>query len=118
MESSTKEALSKRLVQLRTERGWTQNDLVEKMYLSQRSTLTVFQLYGRHSVSQAGISFTDFFKLLYFGLGDILAVRKPFQDILHFRRNRLSRQFVYHCYHPLERKKAENALRSPLSANI
>ena len=37
MESSTKEALSKRLVQLRTERGWTQNDLVEKMYLSQRS---------------------------------------------------------------------------------
>ena len=45
-------------------------------------------------------------------------VRKPFQDILHFRRNRLSRQFVYHCYHPPERKKAENALRSPLSANI
>ncbi len=41
MESSTKEALSKRLVQLRTERGWTQNDLVEKMYLSQRSISSV-----------------------------------------------------------------------------
>lgn len=37
MESSTKDTLSKRLVQLRTERGWTQSDLVEKMYLSQRS---------------------------------------------------------------------------------
>lgn len=37
MESSTKDTLSKRLVQLRTERGWTQNDLVEKMYLSQRT---------------------------------------------------------------------------------
>ena len=34
MESSTKDTLSKRLVQLRTERGWTQSDLVEKMYLS------------------------------------------------------------------------------------
>ena len=41
MESTTKEALSKRLVQLRTERGWTQNDLVEKMYLSQRSISSV-----------------------------------------------------------------------------
>lgn len=41
MESSTKEALSKRLEQLRTERGWTQNDLVEKMYLSQRSISSV-----------------------------------------------------------------------------
>lgn len=41
MESSTKEALSKRLLQLRTERGWTQNDLVEKMYLSQRSISSV-----------------------------------------------------------------------------
>ena len=37
MESSTKDTLSKRLVQLRTERGWTQSDLVEEMYLSQRS---------------------------------------------------------------------------------
>ena len=37
MESSTKDTLSKRLVQLRTERDWTQSDLVEKMYLSQRS---------------------------------------------------------------------------------
>ena len=37
MESSTKDTLSKRLVQLRTERGWTQSDLVEKMYLSQRT---------------------------------------------------------------------------------
>ena len=37
MESSTKVTLSQRLVQLRTERGWTQNDLVEKMYLSQRT---------------------------------------------------------------------------------
>ena len=82
------------------------------------NTLTVFQFDGRYTVSQAEISFTDFFKLLYFGFRDILAVRKPFQDILYFRRNRLSRQFVYHCYHPPKRKKAENALRSPLSANI
>ena len=82
------------------------------------NTLTVFQFDGRYTVSQAGISFTDFFKLLYFGFGDILAVRKPFQNILHFRRNRLSRQFAYHCYHPLERKKAENALCSPLSGYL
>ena len=37
MEKSTKDTLSNRLVQLRTEKGWTQSDLVEKMYLSQRS---------------------------------------------------------------------------------
>ena len=37
MEKSTKDTLSNRLVQLRTEKGWTQSDLVEKMYLSQRT---------------------------------------------------------------------------------
>ncbi len=37
MESSTKDILCKRLVQLRTERGWSQYDLMEKMFLSQRS---------------------------------------------------------------------------------
>ncbi len=37
MESSTKDILCKRLVQLRTERGWLQYDLMEKMFLSQRS---------------------------------------------------------------------------------
>ena len=37
MESSTKDALRKRLVQLRTEKGWSQYDLVEMMYLSQKT---------------------------------------------------------------------------------
>ena len=41
MEKSTKDTLSNRLVQLRTERGWTQSDLVEKMYLSQRSIIKI-----------------------------------------------------------------------------
>ena len=37
MESSTKFILHERLVQLRTERGWSQYDLEEKLYLTQKA---------------------------------------------------------------------------------
>jgi transcriptional regulator with XRE-family HTH domain len=37
MESSAKNIMQKRLVQLREERGWSQYDLAEKMYLTQKS---------------------------------------------------------------------------------
>lgn len=37
MQSSTKNILHERLVQLRTERGWSQYDLEQKMYLTQKS---------------------------------------------------------------------------------